>query len=146
MPDPFLLDRFEVAQDEASTYATALSELRAGRKTSHWMWFVFPQIRGLGQSAMSRRYAIRSLAEAEAYLQHPVLGPRLVECTRALAESARPHSTGGDGRDRRHEAALVDDALRARRTRGLAFQVVLNLYFAGAADTATEGLLERRDA
>ena len=61
-----------------------IGELRAGRKASHWMWFVFPQIRGLGHSPMAQRFAIRSLAEAEAYLRHPVLGPRLRECTRLV--------------------------------------------------------------
>lgn len=86
MDDPFDLTRFEAAQDGGGTYAAAVSELRAGRKLSHWMWFVFPQIGGLGQSATSRRYAIASPAEAHAYLEHPVLGPRLLECTRILAE------------------------------------------------------------
>ncbi|MGN6216556.1 MAG: DUF1810 domain-containing protein [Solirubrobacterales bacterium] len=78
------LRRFVEAQDQGGTYARALAELRAGRKTSHWIWFVFPQIAGLGQSAMSQRYAIGSMEEAQAYLEHPVLGPRLVECARAL--------------------------------------------------------------
>jgi uncharacterized protein (DUF1810 family) len=82
--DPFDLDRFVTAQDEGWTYARALAELRAGRKGSHWMWFVFPQEAGLGQSAMSRRYAIGSMEEARAYLAHPVLGPRLRECAAAL--------------------------------------------------------------
>jgi uncharacterized protein (DUF1810 family) len=86
MDDPFDLTRFEAAQDGGGTYAAAVSELRAGRKLSHWMWFVFPQIGGLGRSATSRRYAIASPAEAHAYLEHPVLGPRLLECTRILAE------------------------------------------------------------
>jgi uncharacterized protein (DUF1810 family) len=79
MTDSFDLDRFVRAQ--ADTYAQALAEIRAGRKRSHWMWFVFPQIAGLGSSAMAVRYAIESLAEAHAYLLHPVLGPRLVECS-----------------------------------------------------------------
>lgn len=77
-PDPFDLQRFVDAQN--SVYERVCSELRGGCKTSHWMWFVFPQLRGLGQSAMSTRYAISSQAEAEAYLEHPVLGPRLREC------------------------------------------------------------------
>src|SRR5450759_361487 len=77
MNDPFRLRRVEIAQDEGRTYAAAVSELRVGRKVSHWMWFVFPQISGLGQSSMSRTYAITSLAEAEAYLQHPVLADRV---------------------------------------------------------------------
>src|SRR6056297_1723213 len=73
------LTRFHDAQ--ADTHATALAELRSGRKRSHWMWFVFPQVAGLGRSDVARRYAIDSLAEARAYLAHPVLGPRLRECT-----------------------------------------------------------------
>lgn len=82
--DPFDLERFLAAQDEGGTYGRALAELRAGRKVTHWMWFVFPQEAGLGQSAMSRRYAIGSLEEARAYLTHPVLGARLRECAAAL--------------------------------------------------------------
>lgn len=84
MTDPYRLQRFVDAQDDAGTYAQALRELRAGRKTTHWMWFVFPQIAGLGHSAMARAYAILSVDEARAYLAHPVLGPRLRECTGAL--------------------------------------------------------------
>jgi uncharacterized protein (DUF1810 family) len=83
--DPFALERFVRAQDEHGTYAQALAELRAGRKQSHWMWFVFPQLAGLGSSAMAQRYAIGSLAEARAYLAHPVLGKRLRESATALA-------------------------------------------------------------
>lgn len=82
MADPFNLQRFVEAQQ--SDYGTALAELRAGRKTSHWIWFVFPQIAGLGQSPTARFYAIGSLDEAKAYLQHPLLGPRLHECLEAL--------------------------------------------------------------
>lgn len=80
--DPFDLNRFLQAQEGA--YAAALAELRAGRKTSHWMWFVFPQIDGLGRSTTARHYAIKSLAEARAYLAHPVLGKRLRECAAAV--------------------------------------------------------------
>jgi len=76
--DPFDLQRFVDAQNPL--YQQVCAELRRGRKTTHWMWFVFPQLRGLGQSAMSTRYGISSQAEAEAYLKHPVLGPRLREC------------------------------------------------------------------
>jgi uncharacterized protein (DUF1810 family) len=83
--DPFDLQRFVDAQ--APVYARVVAELTAGRKTSHWMWFVFPQAAGLGQSAMSVRYAIASEDEARAYLAHPVLGPRLRECT-ALVKAA----------------------------------------------------------
>ena len=80
------LERFVDAQDARGTYASAVDELRAGRKTGHWMWFVFPQIAGLGMSETSRRYAISSLEEARAYLAHPILGARLRECARILTE------------------------------------------------------------
>lgn len=79
MDDPWRLERFAAAQDRGGTYQRAVAELRAREKVSHWMWFVFPQIAGLGMSAMSREYAISSIAEARAYLAHPVLGPRLRE-------------------------------------------------------------------
>lgn len=82
MKDDFDLERFTAAQ--APVYPRVVSELRAGRKQSHWMWFIFPQIEGLGHSAMAQRYAIGSRAEAVAYLEHPVLGPRLRECTRLV--------------------------------------------------------------
>jgi uncharacterized protein (DUF1810 family) len=80
------LDRFVDAQDAGGTYAAALAELRAGRKRTHWMWFVFPQVAGLGRSAMAQRYALAGLPEAVAYLAHPVLGPRLLTCARALVD------------------------------------------------------------
>src|SRR5207237_2349067 len=83
--DPFDLQRFVTAQDSGGTYERAAAELRAGRKASHWMWFVFPQIAGLGYSPTARAYAITSLAEARAYLAHPVLGARLTECAGVLA-------------------------------------------------------------
>ena len=79
--DPYDLDRFVRAQEE--DFDRALAEIRGGRKRSHWMWYIFPQFDGLGFSSMSRRYSIKSLAEAEAYLRHPVLGPRLVACAEA---------------------------------------------------------------
>jgi uncharacterized protein (DUF1810 family) len=82
--DRFYLDRFVVAQE--ATYARALAELRRGRKTSHWMWFIFPQIAGLGSSEMSRRFAISSIDEAQDYLAHPVLGPRYRESVAALQD------------------------------------------------------------
>lgn len=85
-PDPHDLQRFVAAQQ--GTYAAALAELRRGRKTSHWMWFVFPQIAGLGQSDMARRYAIADAAEARAYLAHPLLGARLIDATEAVTSTA----------------------------------------------------------
>ncbi len=86
--DPFDLRRFVDAQ--APVIEGALSELRAGRKRTHWMWFVFPQIEGLGFSSMAKRYAIRSPAEARAYLNHPLLGERLRECVRLVVATSRP--------------------------------------------------------
>jgi uncharacterized protein (DUF1810 family) len=79
------LERFVRAQDSGGTYQRAVAELRNGRKISHWMWFIFPQIAGLGRSPMAQTYAISNLAEAQAYLTHPVLGPRLVECVELVA-------------------------------------------------------------
>ena len=88
MIDPFNLERFVDAQ--APVYAQVLSELVQGRKRSHWMWFIFPQIAGLGHSAMARHFAVSSRDEAAAYLAHPVLGPRLIECvSRVLAIDGR---------------------------------------------------------
>src|SRR5215510_3856672 len=89
--DRFNLQRFVAAQDAGGTYQRAVAELRRGQKTSHWMWFVFPQIAGLGQSQMSHTFAINSLGEARAYLQHPLLGPRLRECAAIIADN--PAST-----------------------------------------------------
>ena len=80
--DPHDLGRFVEAQRD--DYEQALAEIRGGRKRSHWMWYIFPQYDGLGSSSTSRRYAIKSVAEAEAYLRHPVLGPRLVDCAEAV--------------------------------------------------------------
>jgi uncharacterized protein (DUF1810 family) len=82
--DPFNLDRFVSAH--AGSYETALAEIRRGAKRSHWMWYVFPQLAGLGRSEMARHYAIRSLSEARAYLAHPLLGPRLRACVAALQD------------------------------------------------------------
>jgi uncharacterized protein (DUF1810 family) len=82
MTDP--LERFVTAQDSGGTYAAALAELRAGRKRTHWMWFVFPQVAGLGRSATAQHYALAGMDEAVDYLSHPVLGPRLRECAQAL--------------------------------------------------------------
>ncbi len=86
MSDPYDLQRFVTAQDRGGTYDEALAELRAGLKRSHWMWFVFPQIAGLGTSPNARHFAMSGLPEAAAFLQHPVLGARLLECCRVLAE------------------------------------------------------------
>src|SRR5271167_771791 len=87
-PDPYNLQRFLDAQ--RASYTRAVMELEGGRKQSHWMWYIFPQIEGLGHSAMSQKYAISSLQEARAYLEHPILGPRLRECTRLVTAIKSP--------------------------------------------------------
>jgi uncharacterized protein (DUF1810 family) len=105
------LQRFVDAQE--GVYERALAEIRAGRKTTHWMWFVFPQVDGLGSSSMARRYAIRSLAEARDYLAHPVLGPRLVACAEAaLAAPGTAHDIFGppDDLKLRSSATLFEKA------------------------------------
>ena len=106
------LERFVSAQEHL--YHAVLAELRAGRKTGHWMWFVFPQVAGLGQSEVSRFYAIASLAEAQAYLAHPVLGPRLRECAGIVAVARAASAEDMFGPHRRREAPLVDDAVPPR--------------------------------
>ena len=88
MTDQFDLERFVTAQEPV--FDTVINELRAGRKRTHWIWFVFPQLRGLGRSSMAEHYGISSLAEARAYLAHPVLGPRLDLCTRMVLEIEAP--------------------------------------------------------
>jgi uncharacterized protein (DUF1810 family) len=137
MDDPYRLDRFVQAQDSNGSFQRAVAELRAGRKVSHWMWFVFPQIEGLGFSAMSQRYAVSSLAEAQAYLRHPVLGPRLVECAAILAAT--------DGKSAAEILGPVD-AMKLRSSMTLfaaaapdqpAFGAVLTKYFGGSPDEAT---------
>jgi uncharacterized protein (DUF1810 family) len=137
--DPYRLERFVAAQDAGATYQRAVAELRAGAKVSHWMWFVFPQIGGLGLSEMSQRYAIESGDEARAYLAHPVLGPRLRECARIVADT--------EGRPAEQIFGPVD-AIKLRSSMTLfaaaddgpgesTFRAVLAKYFDGVADEAT---------
>ncbi len=130
----FDLKRFVAAQ--AVVYDAVLAELTAGRKRSHWMWFVFPQIVGLGFSAMSQRYAIGSRAEAEAYLTHPVLGPRLVECTRlVLASAGSAHDVFGDPDTAKFRSCMTLFAAVAEDAS--VFSQALARFFGGAADTET---------
>jgi uncharacterized protein (DUF1810 family) len=142
--DRFSLARFEIAQDEGGTYERAVSELRAGRKRGHWMWFVFPQIAGLGQSSMSQTYAISSLAEASAYLEHPVLGARLIECTEILtqltARTAQDVFGAIDAVKLRSSMTLFAAAASDDRL----FRQVLADYFDGATDAVTESLLNAK--
>jgi uncharacterized protein (DUF1810 family) len=133
-PDPFNLARFTDAQN--GVYEHAVAELRRGRKTSHWMWFVFPQVAGLGQSAASRRYAITSLAEAEAYLAHPVLGPRLRECASILTRTSRSAEQVFGGIDALKLRSSMTLFRHADPDEAL-FGQVLDQYFNGAEDPAT---------
>ena len=135
MSDPYDLSRFADAQERV--YDDAVSELRAGRKTSHWMWFVFPQIAGLGRSPTAQRYAIGSLGEAEAYVAHPVLGERLRESARILSElegrSAEQVFGALDAQKLRSSMTLF---ARAAPDEPL-FRDVLARYFGGEEDAAT---------
>ncbi|HEY1988094.1 MAG TPA: DUF1810 domain-containing protein [Acidimicrobiales bacterium] len=138
MDDPYDLERFVAAQDAGGTYQFAIEELRAGRKTSHWMWFVFPQIAGLGPSATSRRFALSSLEEAGAYLSHPVLGRRLLECCGAVAgvdqRSAAQIFGAIDAQKLRSSMTLF---MRAAPDQPL-FGQVLERFFDGQPDAATD--------
>ncbi len=135
------LERFLEAQDANGTYERALAELRAGRKQSHWMWFVFPQLVGLGRSETARHFGIADLAEARAYARHPVLGARLIECARALLEqgSDDPVSILGpiDARKLRSSMTLFELA----RPDAHVFDAVLDRFHAGIRDEATLDLL-----
>jgi uncharacterized protein (DUF1810 family) len=137
--DPHELRRFVQAQKD--NYAQALSEIRSGRKQSHWMWYIFPQFEGLGFSATSRRYAIKSVAEAKAYLNHPVLGPRLVACAEAVL--------GMEGRSALDIFGSPDEMkLKSCATlfayvspAGSVFDQLLDKYFQGGHDGKTLRLL-----
>jgi uncharacterized protein (DUF1810 family) len=136
--DPYELSRFTAAQDAGGTYHQAVAELRRGQKTGHWIWFIFPQIAGLGRSPTSQRFAISSLAEARAYHAHPVLGPRLLECAAIVAQLA--------GRSAEQVFGSLDaQKLRSSMTLFLraapdepVFGEVLAKYFGGVPDAATE--------
>ena len=137
--DPYDLTRFVEAQ--APIYDRALAELRHGRKASHWMWFIFPQLAGLGMSAMSERYAIGGLDETRAYLANGVLGPRLVECVEALlalhGKSAADVLGSPDDMKLRSSLTLFAQV----SPDGSVFQRALDQYFAGAQDERTLRLL-----
>ena len=137
MDDPYDLQRFVDAQNRGDTYGQALAELRRGRKTGHWMWFVFPQVAGLGRTATAEHFAISGLAEAQAYATHPVLGPRLVEAARALTALDTDDAVGVLG---------GTDALKLRSSMTLfahaspdetVFRAVLEQYYDGAEDGET---------
>ena len=135
MSDPYDLRRFVEAQNPV--YAKVCSELREGRKRSHWMWFVFPQIVGLGSSPLARKFAISSLAEAAAYLAHPILGPRLAECTQLvnLVEGRSVAEIFGHPDDLKFRSSMT---LFARATQdNQVFVAALQKYFKGEPDPAT---------
>ena len=136
--DPYDLDRFVQAQ--AADYERALAELRAGEKRSHWMWYIFPQIEGLGHSSMSRRYSIRSAAEARAYLDHPILGPRLRECAAVVNGIARRSALEIFGSP--DDMKLLSCAtLFARVSHEGVFDQLIQKYFEGQPDKETLRLL-----
>jgi len=142
MGDPYNLQRFIEAQDPG--YRKIIIELKTGQKYGHWMWYIFPQIEGLGESAMSRRYAIASRAEAEAYLEHPLLGLRLRECTQ-LVLNVEGHSIGHifhypDDLKFRSCMTLFEDASRD----GDVFRDALLKYFGGIPDQLTLDILKKR--
>jgi len=140
MTDPYDLQRFVDAQ--AAVYSRVLAELRAGRKQSHWMWFVFPQVKGLGHSTMAQRYAIASRAEAPAYLRHGVLGPRLRECT-ALVNAVQGRSITdilGRPDDLKFRSSMTLFAHATDDNRE--FVDAIRIHFDGTFDPATMAWLE----
>lgn len=145
VPDPFDLQRFVIAQDSGGTYSQALSELRNAAKVSHWMWFVFPQLAGLGQSATSRHFAISGLDEARAYLAHPVLGSRLRSCASILIDLTGRSATqifgSIDAQKLRSSMTLFAHA----EPENPLFPEVLRRYFDGRADSRTLELLGSAD-
>jgi uncharacterized protein (DUF1810 family) len=143
--DRYDLERFVAAQNNGGIYDQAVAELQLGSKSGHWMWFVFPQLAGLGHSETSRRYAISSLAEAREYLEHPVLGPRLLECAQVIAN--HPDRTAADilgGIDARKLHSSMTLFLRVAPGETV-FKTVLARFFDGEPDPATDDLLADRD-
>lgn len=140
--DPYDLARFVRAQD--ADYDQALSEIRGGRKRSHWMWYIFPQFDGLGVSSTSKHYAIKSVAEAEAYLRHPVLGPRLLESVQAVmdveARSALEVFGSPDDMKLRSSATLFACVSGA----GSVFEQLLDRYYGGEPDDKTLRLIRHQ--
>ena len=141
MPDRFDLDRFTQAQ--ATVFADVQRELRAGQKRSHWMWFVFPQLAGLGHSPTARHYALASRAEAACYLAHPVLGPRLLECTTLVnaVEGRTVHQIFGSPDDLKFQSCIT--LFGVADPDQTVFRTALDRYFGGKPDRATLDLLGR---
>jgi uncharacterized protein (DUF1810 family) len=141
MTDPFDLDRFVKAQDPVLSQVRL--ELRAGNKRTHWMWFVFPQLKGLGRSDTARYYALASLEEAKAYVAHPLLGPRLIECTNLVnaIEGRSAHRIFGNPDDLKFHSSMTLFALAQPGER--AFSDALGKYFDGVPDRLTSEQLSR---
>nr|WP_010131925.1 DUF1810 domain-containing protein [Microbulbifer agarilyticus] len=141
MNDPHNLQRFLDAQ--AICYPEALAEIRAGNKRTHWMWFIFPQIDGLGRSSTARHYAIKNREEAEAYLAHPVLGARLRECCAALlaVQGRSAHQIFGSPDDMKLKSSMTLFAIIDGRESQ--FKQVLERYYSGELDSATLKLIEQ---
>ncbi len=145
--NPSALQRFVDAQDANGTYAAAVRELSAGRKTSHWMWFVFPQLRGLGRSPMAERYGIASRAEAVDYLAHDVLGPRLLRCAQLVVASGATTARelmGGELDALKLQSSMTLFAEVAGAEQGGDFGAVLDKYFAAQRDPQTLRMLSSR--
>ncbi|GGG50449.1 hypothetical protein GCM10010964_42170 [Caldovatus sediminis] len=141
MADPFDLERFVRAQEPV--IADVRRELRAGRKRTHWMWFVFPQLRALGRSPTAQRYGIASLAEAQAYMAHPVLGPRLIECAELVraVQGRSAHEIFGNPDDLKLRSSMT--LFAAARPEAAVFAEVLRRYFGGEPDPLTTELLAK---
>jgi uncharacterized protein (DUF1810 family) len=139
-PEPFNLERFVTAQ--APVFATVIDELKSGRKRSHWMWFVFPQLRSLGRSPTAQFYGIGSVEEARAYLDHPVLGPRLELCTRTVLQvkDRSVHDIFGSPDDMKFHSSMTLFGVAAPDPSSL-FQQALDRCWAGAPDEQTLRLL-----
>lgn len=143
MNDSHNLQRFVDAQDRYEIYLDAVHELRSGLKERHWMWFVFPQIAGLGRTPIAQLFEIADLEEARAYLAHPVLGPRLVDCARILTElpGSDPEEIFGATDAMKLRSSMTLFARAA--TQGQVFRDVLEQYYAGEEDEATTSRLQR---
>ena len=141
--DPYDLQRFVDAQEHV--YTRALSEIQSGRKRSHWMWFIFPQIDGLGASSMSRRYAIRSVAEAKAYLAHPLLGPRLLESAEAVlaVETTSALELFGSPDDMKLRSCAT--LFASVSSEDSVFSQLINKYFDGKPDDRTLQLIAKKE-
>jgi len=139
--DPFDLERFVVAQDAGASFSTALAEIESGRKSTHWIWWVFPQLIGLGQSTISWHYAIKSLDEARAYLAHPVLGPRLIEATEAMISHVGTSAIALLGVDdvKFHSSMTLFAAATSGES---VYQRALDQFFSGVRDHQTIEMLD----